>query len=243
MGSVHRIRKQIKRLTADDGIDRDVNKTNMTAGDTIPVPKTSAPSRHEGDTLLKEETRAASRIADAIRRGDAAAEAELVDRYSKGLLYLLVRRAGDPESARDMLQETFLVAIEKLRKVRLDNPARLAGYLRGIAIRVSLSAGRRRSREPYSVDPDFVAGIADNRPRQAESIAAEQVTAAVRGLLETMPVQRDRELLIRFYVYDEEKRHICDVLGLSSQHFDRVLYRAKKRLRKLLEDTPGMGDL
>ena len=243
MGSVRIKQKNKMRFTADISVGHAVNQLGMSADDEVPVSATSAPSRRGGDSLLKEETRAASRIADAIWSGDAAAEAELVDRYSKGLLYLLVRRAGDTEFARDLLQETFVVAIEKLRKVRLDKPERLAGYLRGIAVRVSLSAGRRRSREPYSVEQDVVAGIPDNQPQQAERLASEQASVAVRSVLDMMPVQRDRELLTRFYVYDEEKRHICDVLELSSQHFDRVLYRAKKRLRKLLEETPGMSDL
>ena len=241
--SVHIKRKKIRRLAADAGIERVEHQPNKTAGDTIPVPKTGAPSRRDGDALLRKEAQAASRIAEAILRGDAAAEAELVDRYGKGLLYLLVRRVDDAESARDLLQETFAVAIDRLRKVRLDNPERLAGYLRGIAIRVSLSTGRQRKREPYSVDPDLVAGIPDDRPQHAERLASEQVSEAVRRLLEKMPVERDRELLIRFYIYEQEKQHICDLLGLSSQHFDRVIYRAKKRLRKLLEETPGMNEL
>ena len=192
---------------------------------------------HKRDTALAEEVQAATRIANGIYGGDSDAETAMVDRYSRGLRYLLVRRIGDDERARDLLQETFCIAIEKLRNKPLDSPERLAGYLRGIAIRVALNAGRRRSREPYPIDTLAVSAIPDHEPRQFQQIAKEQTTSAVHKLLNAMPVERDRELLIRLYVYDQDRKEICRALGLDSLHFNRVLFRAKGRFRKILEES------
>ena len=50
-----------------------------------------------------------------------------------------------------------------------------------------------------------------------------------------MTVKRDRDLLLRYYVHEEEKPEICRALGLDSLHFNRVLYRAKQRFREILE--------
>lgn len=166
----------------------------------------------------------------------------MVERYRKGLRYLLARRIGDDERARDLLQETFCIAIEKLRSIELDNPERLAGYLRGIAIRVAQNAGRRRNREPYGMEIEAVAAIQDSEPRQFENIAMEETASAVHELLESMPVERDRELLIRLYVYDQEKEQIRHALGLDSLHFNRVLFRAKKRFKKILEKSADVAD-
>jgi len=194
------------------------------------------------DPALEEEARTAARIAQGIRDGDSGAETEMVERYSQGLGYLLTRRIGDDERARDLLQETFLIAFEKLRSIELDNPERLAGYLRGIAIRVAMNAGRRRNREPYPMEIEAVAAIPDSEPRQYQHIAKEQTLSAVHTLLESMPVKRDRELLIRLYVYDQDKREICRALGLDSLHFNRVLFRAKDRFRKILERSGDIAD-
>jgi len=185
----------------------------------------------------------ATRIVQGIRDGDTGAEADMVKRYSRGLGYLLARRIGDDERARDLLQDTFSIAIEKLREIKLDNPERLAGYLRGIAIRVALNAGRRRNREPYPMAIEAVAAIPDSEPRQFQHIAREQTLSAVHTLLESMPVERDRELLLRFYVYDQDKQEISRALGLDSLHFNRVLFRAKGRFRKLLEKSGDIADL
>jgi RNA polymerase sigma-70 factor (ECF subfamily) len=159
------------------------------------------------------------------------------------LRYLLLRRTRDEDRARDLLQDTLSIAIAKLRDTDLENPERLAGYLRGIAIRVALNAGRRQQREPYSMEAEAVAEIPDREPRQFDHVAREQTQAAVHKLLRSMPVKRDRELLTRFYVQDQDKEEICRALGLDSLHFNRVLFRAKKRFRKLLEKSATVADL
>jgi len=194
------------------------------------------------DPRLADEARTAARIAQGILDGDTGAETEMVERYSKGLRYLLARRIGDDERARDLLQETFCIAIEKLRSIELDNPERLAGYLRGIAIRVALNAGRSRNREPFSMEIEAVSAIPDKEPRQFQNIAKKQTLSAVHRLLESMPVERDRELLIRLFVYDQDKEEIRRALGLDSLHFNRVLFRAKERFRKILEKSADIAD-
>jgi RNA polymerase sigma-70 factor (ECF subfamily) len=196
---------------------------------------------HKEDSALEEERRTAARIVRGFRDGDSDAESAMVERYSAGLRYLLMRRTGDDERARDLVQDTFYIAIAKLRETELDNPERLAGYLRGIAIRVAMNDGRRRNREPYLMEVEAVAQVKDQEPRQFEHVAREQTLAAVHKLLKSMPVKRDREILTRLYVHDQDKQQICDALDLDSLHYNRVLFRAKRRFRKLLEKS-GRAD-
>jgi RNA polymerase sigma-70 factor (ECF subfamily) len=198
---------------------------------------------HKQDSALQEEAQIAATIVEGIRDGDSDAESRLLERYSNGLRYLLLRRTRDEERARDLLQDTFLIAITKLRETELEEPERLAGYLRGIAIRVALNAGRRRQREPYPMEVEAVTQIPDREPGQFDHVAREQTKAAVLKLLKTMPMKRDREILTRFYVEDQDKDEICKTLGLDSLHFNRVLFRARKRFRKILEKSTRIADL
>jgi len=46
---------------------------------------------------------------------------------------------------------------------------------------------------------------------------------------------RDRELLFRFYIAEEDKERLCEELGLTSLHFNRVLFRARQRYKELYE--------
>lgn len=187
------------------------------------------------DAALREEAEASARLVAAIRNGDSAAETEMIQRYSRGLRYLLRRRIGDDERARDLVQDTFCVAIQKLREIDLSQPERLAGYLRGIGIRVAQNAGRKKNREPLPVDNEIISAVIDQAPGQYDHIASNESADAVRILLKEMPRARDRDLLQRYYLYDQDKQEICAALGLSSLHFNRVLFRAKERFRKLID--------
>lgn len=205
------------------------------------TPQTNIVDISEADDALAEEKRIAAAIAAGIREGDSDAETSLVTRYGQGMQYLLARKVNDAERARDLVQETFCIAIEKLRSTPLEQPERLAGYLRGIAVRVAMNDGRRKMREPISVDINVVAALPDAMPRQFETLDAEQRAAAVRELMQTMPRERDRELLMRYYIYDQDKPEICAELGLNSLHFNRVLHRAKGRFRKIVEQSSNLG--
>lgn len=63
----------------------------------------------------------------------------------------------------------------------------------------------------------------------------EQWAKAARLMLEELPTPRDRDLLVRFYLNDESKDDVCAALGLSDEHFNRVIFRARNRFRALLE--------
>jgi len=45
--------------------------------------------------------------------------------------------------------------------------------------------------------------------------------------------------LISYYAKEEEKSSICDRLELTSAHFDRVLFRARSRLKQLIDFKLG----
>jgi RNA polymerase sigma-70 factor (ECF subfamily) len=93
------------------------------------------------------------------------------------------------------------------------------------------------------MEAEAVAQIPDREPRQFDHVAREQTLTAVHKLLRSMPVKRDREILTRFYVEDQDKDEICRALDLDSLHFNRVLFRARKRFRKILEKSARLSDL
>ena len=189
------------------------------------------------DPALEEEARIAATIVDRLSAGDEQARTELFERYGPGLLRLLTQRIGDKERAQDLLHDTFCIAFKKLAEVDIEYPERLAGYLRGIAVRVAFSEQRRDRRDPVPVDSNVVDAIQDIRPRQFESVSVDETKAAVMKLLDSMPVNRDRQLLIRLYVYEQDRSEICEALELDRLHFNRILHRAKGRFRKIVEKS------
>jgi RNA polymerase sigma-70 factor (ECF subfamily) len=190
-----------------------------------------------------DERQVATDLVARIARGESAAEAELWGRYHRGLLFLLRRRTGDPALAEDLRQETFRIAIEKLRGSGLDDPERLAAYLRGIAVNLVTGEWRKTSRRQTTTDPDAIDNATDAGADPQGDVERQQAGAAVAKLLGELGVSRDRDILRRYYVDEADKAQICGELDISPTHFNRVLYRAKQRFRELLLREERAGKL
>ena len=67
-------------------------------------------------------------------------------------------------------------------------------------------------------------------------LIASERSRLVRDLVGQLEVERDRQIILRFYLTEEDKASICEDLGLSSLHFNRVLHRARQRYRQLYEE-------
>ena len=78
---------------------------------------------------------------------------------------------------------------------------------------------------------------------KVEKLDSRSTRETLNKVLNQLSVARDREILRRFYLKDEDKAEICIDLQLSAAHFDRVLYRAKKRMRELIDRQKGLKSL
>ncbi len=174
-----------------------------------------------------------------IERGDRQAEVELVSRYARGVRLILLKRTGDPQVAKDLGQDTFVVVIRKLRARELRDASKLASFINRVAVNISIDYFRKERR--FVRSPDGIIGLnAPHIDRQDRELDFDAARALLKGVLKKLAIGRDREILGRFYLSDDDKQAICRDLGLSSAHFDRVLYRAKQRMRKLINQQPGL---
>jgi len=187
------------------------------------------------DATHNEERQVAENLVTLVKQGDRAAETEMVERYSRGLRYLLRRKTRDTNLTEDFLQETWAIALVKIRDNGLDNPGRLAGYLCGIANNLALSEKRRVNRQRTAVNSEIVALIPDESSNPYRHASRAEVCNQVRDLLNDLNTERDREILRRFYVREEDKESICKRLDIDGVHFNRVLYRARQRLKSIIE--------
>lgn len=189
-----------------------------------------------------EPARAPGELVPRIQAGDRRAEEELVELYGEGLAFLLRRWTRDRDAADDLYQETFRLAIEKIRQGELRDPGRLPGFLRGLAKNLSIDHYRRESRRggreaslEASPEPP------DHGPGQLGALLREERIKIVRRLLAELPVERDRQVLLRFYIHEEDKDRIREDLGLSRAELNVVLFRARRRYQALAEKALAPG--
>ncbi|MDR9900979.1 sigma-70 family RNA polymerase sigma factor [Aetokthonos hydrillicola Thurmond2011] len=174
-------------------------------------------------------------LAARIARGDRLAENALVARYSRAVKLLLSRRVSSPELVHDLTQDTFIIAFARLRGDGLYEPSRLAGFLRQTAINLANSEARKTARRRTDSDEGELEAAIDDSLGPFERIEEQDLQRLVRQLIDEMPVERDRELLWRYYVLGEDKVACAAHFEMSLEYFDRALHRARSRLRHLVD--------
>ncbi len=165
---------------------------------------------------------------------DPVSHLAAVYRDYPGLRALILRRVRDPEAAADILQDAAVTTLEKLRRGEIAHPENVGGYLYRVALN-HLRNHRRKDRSALSSADALDELPAAENDAGWENVRGRQWATAARQMLEEMPVARDREVLVRFYLDDEDRETICRELRLSEEHFNRVIFRARNRFRELIE--------
>jgi RNA polymerase sigma-70 factor, ECF subfamily len=163
-----------------------------------------------------------------------------VELYGRAVSLLLDRHTNGRPEAEDLFQDTFRTALEKLRRGELREPEKLPGFLAGIARSLAIEHYRKVARRKTDPDSDVLLEVTATGIGQLGQILDRENAAIVRRVLHELSNSRDRELLLRFYIAEEDKDRISADYGLTGLQFNRVLHRARQRYRELfLERTGG----
>jgi len=171
---------------------------------------------------------------DTARGLSSAQLGALIEKEYVGLRLLLTRRTGDFQLACDLLHDAVCITWEKWRKDQIQRPEQLAGYIFQVAM--NLLHNKRRI---VGDRPERRAAVEQvDRERfgvhSSDSSDEERIASRLKDLILAMKSQRDRAVLIRFYLNEEDKELICRDLQLDARQFDRILHRARQRLGQLL---------
>jgi RNA polymerase sigma-70 factor (ECF subfamily) len=176
-----------------------------------------------------------------IAGGDADAEEELVRRYKDGIAIITQRIVQNISVAEDLSQETFRITLEKIRDGDVREPERLSGFICGVARNLAIDSVRKMRRATIQEEIGTAEHIHDSQPDQFEQLWRKERAEIVRQTISGLKVERDREVLFRYYIAEEEKDRICADLGLTSQQFNGVVFRALKRYKELYTKRFGDG--
>jgi RNA polymerase sigma-70 factor (ECF subfamily) len=165
-------------------------------------------------------------VRDAVLAGDAAAWRGWYDDHAPGLAaYVAWRCGGLPDLADDVLQETWLTAV---RRLRAFDPAAgpFAAWLCGIAanaVRNALRSRRRKPTRPLAAAPE-----PGTDPAAADT--AERVAAALAAL----PPHYEAALRAK-YLDRQTVDEIAAGMGVSAKGVESLLSRARQAFREAFE--------
>lgn len=168
-------------------------------------------------------------LVSRIQASDVEAMEDLYNIFSRGIRFYLCRQLG-PQELDDKVHDSFLIVVQAIQRGGLREPERLMGFVRTIVRRqvaayIDEMVQSRRENGGDDVNDRLV----DTRRNPEQDIAFRQKVELMRSILMALG-QRDREILTRFYLYEQTQEQICHDLELTDTQFRLLKSRAKARL-------------
>jgi RNA polymerase sigma-70 factor (ECF subfamily) len=184
-------------------------------------------------------------LVDRLRAGDEEAFATLVRAHHGSLCRLARAVVGSGAVAEEVVQDTWLAVVRGVD--RFEGRSSLRTWLFHILVNRARTTATRERRSDPGIDPDAdrfdVAGVWASPPapwaEQVEDrLVAEQVSAVVRDLLDTLP-DTQRQVVVLRDVEGMSAGDVADLLGVSNVNQRVLLHRGRARLRAALEAKMG----
>ncbi len=176
------------------------------------------------------------------QQGNDEAFTHLVEQYQTPVFNLCYRMLGEPESAEDAAQESFLRVYQNIS--RYDRQRSFATWLLSIAAHYCIDRLRRKKFNIISLDAErddeerpmeFPDADAPNPEREA---VRREEQAALQAVLQQLDAT-DRAAVVFRYWYDFSEIEIAQSLSLTVSAVKSRLHRARKEIaRRLQANSP-----
>lgn len=173
-----------------------------------------------------------SRLVASVQAGSQEAMEELYAAFGRGIRFYLSRQLG-PQDLDDKVHDTFLVVINAIQRGELREPDRLMGYVRTVVRRmVATHIDQLVEERREFTDMQEGTIVADGRSDPERDAVQVQQVQIMKQILRQIS-GRDREILTRFYLYEQTPGRICAEMGLTETQFRLLKSRAKARFSEL----------
>jgi RNA polymerase sigma factor (sigma-70 family) len=139
---------------------------------------------------------------------------------------------GDPDRARDVVQDTFI-------RLWDQEPARIAENLKPWLYTVCRNRALdvlRRHRRVVELDELSLERQAETSPNPSEKLATREAAGEILRFVDRLPANQREVIRLKFQA-DLSYKEIAELTGLSVTNVGFLLHTALKRLRTLLEPS------
>jgi len=177
-----------------------------------------------------------------VRAGDSDAFAAVFDDHAQAVYRYAAGLTGNWSAAEEVVSLTFLEAWRLRQTIKPDGGS-LRPWLLGIAVNVTRNQARaaRRHQAAMSRLPAPRPGLPDFADEVTVRLDGRNQLAAVREAVRGLPA-RERDVLICIWS-GLDSAEAAQALGVAEGTVRTRLFRARRRLRELLDDAgPPAGD-
>ena len=168
--------------------------------------------------------------------------------YADQLLNYALLRTGDREIARDLVQDTFLSAIQGVHSFRGESSEKT--WLFSILKNKIIDHFRKKSNEK-TVPASLIAGVEDDYfdndghwkesrlpidwgPKMTDDFDSGEFLEALQKCLARLTAQ-GKSVFVMKYLEELESDEVCKELGITTSNYWVMIHRAKLQLRQCLE--------
>jgi RNA polymerase sigma-70 factor (ECF subfamily) len=177
-----------------------------------------------------------------IKAGEETGMEQLYKLFSRGIRYYLCRQLG-PQELEDKVHDTFLIVVNAVRRGDLREPERLMGFVRTVVRRqvaAYIEQAVHNRREQADMETGITVADRKQNPEQEAMIRekAELMEIALSALSD-----RDREILVRFYLKEQPQEQICREMDLTETQFRLLKSRAKAKFGEIGKKKLGASGI
>jgi len=177
-------------------------------------------------------------VIQKILQGQQNAYAVLVNRYQSYVFTLVMRYVNDRELAEELAQDVFVKAYRYLADFKGNS--KFSTWLYTIVHTTCLSHMRKKKDETILLEEEKMISISDHTFSQKSSEKLEQKTQKqmLENAMKHLPAS-DAQLVTLFYMAEQSMDEIGIILGLTAGNVKVRLFRARQKLKEILESKYG----
>ena len=174
-------------------------------------------------------------IIDAIRKGQTAAYSKLVDQYKNLVYTLALRMLKHKEEAEEVAQDAFVKIYKSLPKFKGDS--KLSTWVYKVTYNCCLDRLKKNRKFLNDVPIDeYTYNRVEIIDNALEQLIKEERQEMIRACVGKLP--EDSSALITLFYFDElTLEEISKITDIEANTVKVKLFRARKRLVKILEQT------
>ena len=169
------------------------------------------------------------RLIERAKNGDLRAFEEVYKQYGRKLFGLCLRMCGNEADAEELMQEIFMNLLGKIKTFRGD--AKFSTWLYRVGVNTCISHLRRRRIQQIPLDEELesspVMGV--NAPPLLQRESLKRALAELPAGYKSAVIMHD--------IQGFNHREIADVMGISIGASKSQLFKARRRLRELIEGS------
>jgi RNA polymerase sigma-70 factor (ECF subfamily) len=176
--------------------------------------------------MTEEEIAEENSLIQATRKNPEKFSA-IYDKYFEGIFYFIYRRTDDEDIASDLCSQTFLKALQNIKKYEFRGLPFSAWLFRIASNEVNKYYYKKKKTKVFSLEEERVMELFED---EEHSFSQEQIELLVK-VLKDMPTDTVEVLELRFFE-GRSFKEIAFILNIGESGAKMRLYRAVEKLRK-----------